>query len=128
MRKSTLPRFNKNNVKEALGMKFRFYDEEDNKWSVCFVAAVDMNKGLTLKDLNNNDPNAFVYCHNLEWFDTQNKNYLLKEAKDCVVSVLNHIYINGETTFNTLMLNFDTHNEWKNLWTDDVQGSVVCPF
>ena len=126
VKKSTLPRFNLDNVKESLGMPFRFFEEQSGEWLEGFVGQCEIGLGITLKDYNSNDGDDFLYCWNC---GPSSDSDMIDKANGVIVDILNHIYVNGETTFNTLMLTFDVKGEWNDLWSNPQRSAVgYCPF
>lgn len=130
MHKSTLPRFNRNNCKEALGMEFKFYDEGSDTWCDAFIAGFDLDKGVTVKDLDNADGEMFLFCFSIEWYERNGMYHYISDAQDVILAIINHIHLKGETTFNTLMWHFDTHGKADDLWDEDVDvySGTTCPF
>lgn len=124
---TTLPRFNRNNLHEARGMEIHWYDEDADEWFFAFIAAVNMDKGITIKDFNNDDGNEFLYCHNLEYVKRHSP-HLLEECRDIIVALVNHLYLKRETTFNTAMWHFNDSEDWDDPWNTDNNGVVNCPF
>jgi hypothetical protein len=57
------------NYKEMRGVEFTCYIERDNpsgSITTCFVADVDKDIGITIKDLNSSDPTDYLYCYNVK--------------------------------------------------------------
>lgn len=57
-----MDKYNKDNYKEAKGIEFNCIHPIYGEINV-FIAEVDSKVGLTIKDINSDDPNDFAYCY-----------------------------------------------------------------